>query len=125
MRRSNDADVRALLVVIEPRPGGLARFRARRARGSAWPWWLGGMAATTAALLLALRVTPPPRAAQPPVDLVAGLDAATLHPRWIGLGRVAPPAEPLTLTGELAGVVAARRVATEDEAVVFYMLESK
>lgn len=59
------------------------------------------------------------------IDTNAGYDASTLHPRWIGLGRVALPSEPMTLTGELAGALAARRVATDDDAVVFYMLESK
>lgn len=123
----SDADIRAMLVPIDPPPGGLTRFRARRRRRPTWPWVLGCALATTAALLLALRITPPP-VAQPqrtPVDLIAGLDASTLHPRWIGLGRVALPAEPMTLTGDLAGALAARRIATDDDAVVFYMLESK
>ncbi len=127
MNNPQDDDIRALLVPIEPPIGGLTRFRARRSRRPAWPWLVGCALATTAALLLALRVTPPPlaRPERAPVDLIAGLDASTLHPGWIGLGRVAPPAEPLTITGELAGVLAARRVATDDDAVVFYMLESR
>lgn len=128
MNPQSDADIQAVLVAIDPPPGGLTRFRARRRRRPTWPWLLGCALATTAALLLALRITPPPPAAQPrraPVDLIAGRDVSTLHPRWIGLGRVALPAEPMTVTGDLAGALAARRVATEDDAVVFYMLESR
>lgn len=122
-----DADIQALLVELDPPPGGLTRFRATRSRRPAWPWLLACTLATTAALLLALRVTPPPHS-QPrraPVDLLAGADATALHPAWIALGKVAAPAEPMTLTGEPAGAQAARRVATADDAVVFYMLESR
>jgi len=127
MNPPSDADIRAALVPLDPPPGGLTRFRARRSRRPTWPWVLGCALATTAALLLALRITPPPVSTpqRAPVDLIAGLDASTLHPRWIGLGRVALPSEPMTLTGDLAGALAARRVATADDAVVFYMLESR
>lgn len=122
MNPPHDDDIRALFVSIDPPPGGLTRLRARRMRRPAWPWWIAGSLATATALLLALRVTPPPEPPRQPVDLIAGRDAAALHPRWIGLGRVGLP-EPVTVTGELAGALAARRVATGDDAVVFYMLE--
>jgi hypothetical protein len=125
MLRPED-DLKDVFVVLEPPPGGLTKFRARReARGRAWAWALGCAVATAAALIVALRVTPAPRPERAPVDLIAGVEGSTLHPRWIGLGKVAPPREALTLAPELAGVLAARRVATEDPEVVFYMLDAK
>lgn len=117
-------DLKAMFVALEPPPGGLTKFRARREAPRTVPWLLVGAAATAAALLVALRVTPPPTPGRAPVDLAA-LREEGLHPRWVGLGRVDAPAEPLTLAADLRGGLAARRVATEDPAVVFYMLEAK
>jgi hypothetical protein len=79
-----DDDLKAMFVTLEPPPGGLTRFRARRdGPRRAWPWLLVGVAATAAALVLALRVTPAPTPtpARVPVDLIAGADASTLHPQ--------------------------------------------
>ena len=58
-------------------------------------------------------------------DLIAGRDLSTLHPAWIGLGRVTPPAEPLLLAPELASVLASRRVPVREGNVVFYMLDPR
>lgn len=111
-------DLKAMFVVLAPPPGGLTRFRARRdERRRAWPWMLSGAVATAMAVALALWLTPPPTPGRVAVDLAA-LRAGGLHPRWVGLGKVAAPDQPVTLA-------AARRVNTEDPAVVFYMLEEE
>ncbi|MBZ5712543.1 hypothetical protein [Nannocystis pusilla] len=138
MKPPSEDDLKDMFVVLDPPPGGLQRFRARRdARPRPrWPWWLGagGLATATAAAALVLAprpvavpATPAPSVASAPapVDLIAGRDLGALHPAWIGLGRVAPPGEPLQLAPELAGALASRRVALPRQDVVLYMLDAK
>ncbi|MCY0994712.1 hypothetical protein OV203_46735 [Nannocystis sp. ILAH1] len=134
MKPPSEDDLKDMFVVLDPPPGGLARLRARRDAPTPlrWPWWLAGAGLATAAAALALSLRPavPPSPAPPtpapaaaPVDLVAG--RTDLHPAWIGLGRVAPPPEPLQLAPELAGALASRRVALPRQDVVLYMLDAK
>ncbi|MFZ6184597.1 hypothetical protein [Nannocystis pusilla] len=132
MKPQSEDDLKDMFVVLDPPPGGLARLRARRDAPAPprWPWWLAGagLAAAAAVLALSLRPAAPPTPAAPtpapaPVDLIAG--RTDLHPAWIGLGRVAPPPEPLQLAPELAGALASRRVALPRQDVVLYMLDTK
>ncbi|MCY1062454.1 hypothetical protein [Nannocystis sp. SCPEA4] len=139
MKPPPEDDLKDMFVVLDPPRGGLQRFRARRdaAPPPHWPWWLGGaagLATAAATLVLTLRpvVVPhapaPPVASTPapaPVDLIARHDLRDLHPAWIGLGRIAPPGEPLQLAPELTGALASRRVALPRQDVVLYMLDAK
>ncbi|MDC0720226.1 hypothetical protein [Nannocystis bainbridge] len=131
MKPPSEDDLKDMFVVLDPPPGGLARLRARRDAPvrARWPWLLAGAGLATAAAVLALSLRPVevpaplPAPVAAPVDLIAG--RTDLHPAWIGLGRVAPPTEPLQLAPELGGALASRRVALPRQDVVLYMLDPK
>ncbi|PCC75414.1 hypothetical protein SAMN02745121_03859 [Nannocystis exedens] len=141
MKPPPEDDLKDMFVRLDPPPGGLTRLRARldAPAPARWPWWLVGAGLAAAAPLLALSLrtaelpsaapapvvaaAPAPVPAAAPVDLIAG--RTDLHPAWIGLGRLAPPSEPLQLAPELAGALASRRVALPRQDVVFYMLDAK
>jgi hypothetical protein len=129
-------DLKDLFVVLDPPPGGLQRLRAGRHVVHHRPlaWLLSGatVAAATAGVLLSLSPAtapgPPPQLVVTPAaapDLLAGRDVTSLHPAWIGLGRVRPPSEPLLLSSELDGALASRRIPVGDGNVVFYMLDPR
>lgn len=139
---SREDDLKDMFVVLDPPPGGLLRHRARRdaPRRRRARWLIAEVtlaAAVVAVAVFALRGPPVPQSPSPPSpmaptvavaapvapDLLADRDVTALHPAWIGLGRVTPPAEPLRLASELAGALASRRVAVADDNVVFYMLD--
>ena len=125
-------DLKDMFVVLDPPPGGLLRLRARRAASRRRPglWLLAGTAVTAAAALALLLTPPAPQAPTAPQvaaaatpDLLAGRDPATLHPAWIGLRQLPPPAEPLTLAPEPGDALASRRIAVADSNVILYMLD--
>lgn len=135
MKPSSEDDLKDMFVSLDPPPGGLQRLRARLDEPAPvrWPYFAAAGLAVAAALVVWLRAGPvaapdpavAPAPAAAPIDLIAGRDLHDLDLAWVGLGRVAPPAEPMQLDPEISGALALRRVPLPRADVVLYMLDAR